>query len=372
MSKRSSTPSRSGGAAGPSSAVKQQIPFEDSPFLYYPRLAPEIPAEAAPKLIEARLACRSEHDDLSPIKLPILDVEADKVMAESLYCRHLCAVSMQGSSFGKEHDQAPFSGRLIHLAIAKNQRQLVTRFIATHGDLSLRTSPLSCMRELGGHGVQGLHDASITPVVVALWMKRHEILQELLEAGADPIFGAVVQMEGGDKLKAFMREHTDIDRCDFPPTKAGMRRSCLSYALRTTDLKGMEIFLKHCKDQGFLLKITPAEIEDAKKVRRDPAIVAKVEEAAKQGFVRIVEDADADLHPTTGQEDADNPLRKQLATSLFVGRLAFIAIVIVLIVWISIICYQAHDKLEERLQNGTPPLTALDRLYRNHVRQYLH
>jgi hypothetical protein len=258
----------------------------DSPFVYYPSSTYPFSRDDLGPLLQSRFVARSELDDCGQIRQPPKE-ELVARLVEAPLLRHLVRYDQASTTF----DVSPGSGRLLHYAVANGQRSLVQQYIEAGGDLNVRTNPLVAMQDLRARGCEGLHDAAVTPVVVALWSRQHEVLSDLLEGNADFNLGGVVLLEGGDAVRSIVRELCDVDRLDFAPAAAGRRRSTVFYAVRAGDLRGLELLVERSRRTGLRLGVHPTDLEAAR-ARRDPLIAARLQGAIDAGTFTLSEAAE--------------------------------------------------------------------------------
>lgn len=275
-----------GSTSDPLAALKAQRtpPFLDSPFAYLPKQAYPFAADEVRELVASTgLYYRSELDDLANIMVPA-DAELAKVLLEAPQFPHLMVVDKSS----KDKQTFVGSGRLLHYAVARGMRELVGAYIAKKGDLNAKSYPKLATDELERAGATGLHDACITPAAVAIWMRQHGILEDLLAADADPNTAGTVWRgtikEGCDRVPSIVREvwGDRIDRNDIEPAAVGAHRTTVWYAARVGDAESVDIVAKHARRLGIKISCTQADLDAAKK-RGDKRIAERLQASLDDG-----------------------------------------------------------------------------------------
>ena len=120
---------RGSAAAAPhETAVTRVFAFPNSagPFVYYPQHASGVTAEALTELLfsDAGKVIRSEITDYAPLGSPMRSPAIDKIKEEFVSAaevRHVVRVEASGQDF----QVSVASGRLIHFAISRGEREIV-------------------------------------------------------------------------------------------------------------------------------------------------------------------------------------------------------------------------------------------------------
>ena len=136
---------------------------------------------------------------------------------------------------------------------------------------------------------------------MAVWCRQHDVLSDLLAAGAEVLVGGIVMLDGGDRVRPLVREHCDVDRLDMAPAATQTKRSLVWYAVRVGAPRALELIAAAAKARGTPLSVTPDDIAcAAARKGNHPRLTEALEAGIKDGVFVRVEANDDSMGATLG------------------------------------------------------------------------